>query len=151
MYISPTRPVRALSIPEQHLRFSDLRRLFDLGMKAYSETTRRKRLRIPSGTNLRGCYLGAPHGHESILQNYQAKKVTYTIRNESQRMLSGGPTFATSKRHTRPNTIFQSTDVSFMKNSIHLSFLRNPTKFNQTCPPPTPRCCQTTKLRLTKY
>ena len=49
----PPNPLLVLSTPEKHYQFFGLHRLLDLNMNIHFKTTGRKRLRIPSRTNLR--------------------------------------------------------------------------------------------------
>ena len=57
IYFSPTSPLLVLSTPEKHYKFFGFTRRFDLNMNTHIKTTRRKRLRVPSRTNLTRCSL----------------------------------------------------------------------------------------------
>ena len=63
LYQSPSGPVYT-----DTTSFSDLQRLFALNMKIHFKTTERKRLRIPSRTNLRR-YTSTIHGFSTLAAN----------------------------------------------------------------------------------
>ena len=53
IYFSSTSPVLVLFTPEKRYKYFGFTRLFYLNMKIHFKTIRRKRLRVPSRTNLR--------------------------------------------------------------------------------------------------
>ena len=82
-------PLLVLSTTEKHYKFFGFPRLFDLNMETHFKTTWRKRLRIPSRTNLRWYLV-----HHPRLRTLPSRKQTSLWRPAQQEYTSqGAPTY----------------------------------------------------------